>query len=306
MLYFYTAAGLTLASEFELPGLIPSEPAAEPPQVRILLADVPAALENAIHRGPTWQANESRFLLRVPDVAHFEIVEGREIRVTPIGDCPVAEIAIFVIGTILGILLHQRSQIVLHASAVLVGGKAVLFCGPSAAGKSTMAAALDQRGYPVVSDDVCALSFGGGRPYAHSDGRRLKLWEEATRQLGLPAGEPIRGQLKKYYVEPGATRDKPVEVGAIYELCEARRLGTEGIAPQNIVDAALLVRRNAYRPFLVRRMGQQALYLDAAARLANAAGIFTLTRSLDFAQMDMLIGRLEEHWSALGLLPRAA
>ena len=98
----------------------------------------------------------------------------------------------------------------LHASAVHVNGKAVLFCGPSGAGKSTLAAALAQRGYPLVTDDLCAITLApGAPPMVHPDGRQLKLWAQAIERLDLAErrGAPVRNRLEKFYVEPAALPD---------------------------------------------------------------------------------------------------
>jgi len=50
-------------------------------------------------------------------------------------------------------LLAQRNGALLHACAVLMNNTAVLFCGESGAGKSTMAGLWHQRGYTILSDD---------------------------------------------------------------------------------------------------------------------------------------------------------
>jgi hypothetical protein len=73
-----------------------------------------------------------------------------------------------------------------------------------------------------------------------------------------------------------------------------------------VVDAALLLRRNAYRPLLVRRLDQKANYFHAATTIANSAGIFYLTRALDFAKMPEAIASLERHWLELRLTEKAA
>jgi len=89
-------------------------------------------------------------------------------------------------GSVFGILLHQREEIVLHASAVRVNGRAILFCGASGAGKSTLAAVLAQRGLPLITDDVCAITLSpAGAPMVHSDGLHLKLWAQAIERLDL-------------------------------------------------------------------------------------------------------------------------
>jgi hypothetical protein len=73
-----------------------------------------------------------------------------------------------------------------------------------------------------------------------------------------------------------------------------------------VVDGALLLRRNAYRPLLVRRMDQKANYFHAATTIANVAGLFHLTRALDFAKMPEVIAWLEAHWLDLRLMEKAA
>ena len=305
---FYRVSGLSVASEIALPGLIAGT-AERAPQVTIRRGPVPENLPQPSASGPTWQVAGKQFLLRIPDIARFLLNDGREIVFAPESDESAADIPIFLLGTVFGILLHQREQIVLHASAVRVNGRAVLFCGASGAGKSTLAAALAQRGYPLVTDDFCTLTIdGSGAPMVYPDGRQLKLWAQAIDRLDLAQqrGERVRKSLEKFYVEPGEVFTDPLALGAVYALREARPPHAAGIEKPNVVDAALLLRRNAYRPLLVRRLGQRENYFHAATAIANVAGIFYLTRALDFAKMPEVVAWLEQHWLELRLMEKAA
>lgn len=301
-MHYYCVSGLSVGSEIVLPGLTSLTTAPSGPDVTIRNSPVPETLENAGASGPTWQIAGSQFLLRIPDIARFLLSEGRDIAFETEGDTDARDVSIFLLGTAFGILLHQREQIVLHASTVRVNGKAVLFCGVSGAGKSTIAAALAQRGFPLVTDDFCAITMSGGAPMVHSDGRQLKLWAQAIEklELGERRGERVRSRLEKFYVEPDETFSQPLPLGAVYALREARPPHEPGIERPNVVDAALILRRNAYRPLLVTRMGQRANYFHAATAVANNAGIFHLTRSLNFATMPEVIAGLERHWEEIG------
>src|SRR5580704_14445669 len=305
---FYRISGLSVCSEIELPGLIASV-AERVPQVSIRRGPVPENLPDCRASGPTWQVADKQFLLRIPDIARFLLNDGREIVFAPESEDAAADIPIFILGTVFGILLHQREQIVLHASAVEVNGRAILFCGASGAGKSTLAAALTQQGYPLVTDDFCALTLdGSAAPMAQSDGRQLKLWAQAIDRLALAQsrGEPVRKSLEKFYVKPSEVFTAPLPLAAVYILREARPPHAAGIEKPNVVDATLLLRRNAYRPLLVQRMNQKARYFRAATAIANLAGVFHLTRALDFDALPQVVASLEQHWQDLRLLEQAA
>lgn len=305
---FYRVSGLSVESEIVLPGMIPGA-AVRAPEVTIRRGIVPESLGGTTASGPTWQIAGKQFLLRIPDIARFLLNDGHEIVFAPESDEAADDIPIFILGTVFGILLHQREQIVLHASAVRVNDRAVLFCGASGAGKSTLAAALAQRGYPLVTDDFCTLAAQtAGAPMVYPDGRQLKLWAQAIDRLDLAQsrGERVRKSLEKFYVEPGEAFTEPLALGAVYALREARPPHVPGVEKPNVVDAALLLRRNAYRPLLVRRLDQKASYFHAATTIANCAGIFYLTRALDFATMPDAIASLERHWLELRLTEKAA
>ena len=305
---FYRVSGLSVASEIVLPGAIASI-ADGGAQVSIRRGPVPENLANPRSSGATWQIAGKQFLLRIPEIVRFLLTEGREIVFAPETEAGAADVAIFILGTVFGILLHQREQVVLHASAVRVNGRAVLFCGSSGAGKSTIAAALAQRGYPLVTDDVCAVTVtDAGASTVNPDGRQLKLWAQAIERLDLAArrGERVRASLEKFYVDPGEVFSEPLMLGAVYALREARPPHAPGIEKPNVVDSALILRRSAYRPLLVRRLDQKTNYFHAAAAIANTAGIFHLTRALDFAKMGEVIGWLERHWLDLKLTEQAA
>lgn len=300
-------SGLAVQSEISLPGLLPLAPDAIP-DVTISARPVPETLVDALATGPTWQRSEREFLLEIPAIGRFLLEDGRHIGFERDSAADERDIAIFLAGNVFGTLLHQRNQIVLHASAVAVNGKAVLFCGPSGAGKSTMAAALGERGYQIVADDQCAITLSDdGVPIVHPDGRCLKLWAHSidALSLGERRGEAMRTRLEKFYVEPERSSVEAMPVGAVYILLESRPPRGDEILRPNIVDVTRLLLANAYRPALVRRMGQRQAYFTTGAALANVAGVFTFSRPLSFARIPDTIERLEAHWIETGLASAA-
>lgn len=307
-MHSYRICGLSVASDIGLPGLIAGGTDSIP-EVTIRRGSVPEALHDANLTGPTWQIAGKQFLLNVPNVARFLLRDGNEIVFAPESEDSVEDVPIFVLGTVFGILLHQREQIVLHASAVEVNGKAVAFCGASGAGKSTLAAALAQRGYRLLTDDVCAITLASNTaPMIHSDGRQLKLWTEAIENLRLEnlRGARVSSRLEKFYVEPQRATNKPLPVGVIYMLREASPSYLPGVERANVVDAAVLLRNNAYRPLLVASFEQNEKYFRATAQIASRCGIFVLTRPRDFAAVPEVVSSLKCHWHGLGLMEQAA
>jgi hypothetical protein len=149
-MYRYSAFSLTIDSELELPEF--AEGRGEP-DVVIRLGTV------ARYQKPATIEDEVAIPL---NIGRFHIKSGREIIVDPLPEADPSVLRVMLQGRLMAYLLRQRGWLPVHASAVAIGGQAVLFAGESGAGKSTTAAALYARGHKVLTDDVGAVRVVNG------------------------------------------------------------------------------------------------------------------------------------------------
>ncbi len=162
------------------------------------------------------------YVLHFPDTADFYLTADRILchQLHKTGDY---EIERWLVGTVLALWLESRGAPVLHASAVLIEGKAVVFLATSLAGKSTLAASFMQFGYPLLTDDALALECDNSHCVGHSGYPRMRLWpEQAKHFLGyyedLELVHPDYSK-RNVAVDPdgiGAFCDKSMPVGCIY------------------------------------------------------------------------------------------
>jgi hypothetical protein len=95
------------------------------------------------------------------------------------------ELETILLGTVAGLLLHQRSLLLLHTSCVLLYGRAMAISGPSAMGKSALAAVLVKRGALLISDDLCVLHNGPQGFRVTTGANRLRLWPNVLDRLEI-------------------------------------------------------------------------------------------------------------------------
>ncbi|MGF1728819.1 hypothetical protein [Photobacterium kasasachensis] len=182
--YTYHCFGLNIASELECPELF-SDTLTEEANVTIRFGQVPEKLSNYKAFGVRYFAKPGKLLLTIDDVAKYLIINGNEIIVDPAPKANEDSIRLFLLGSALGALLQQRGMLVLHGSVVDIGDRCVTFVGHSGMGKSTLATAFSQRGYKLLSDDLCAIKFDNNNQTAmvYPGYPQTKLWQDALEQL---------------------------------------------------------------------------------------------------------------------------
>lgn len=115
----------------------------------------------------------------------FVDARGREIYGSWTEGTTLEDVAVYLLGPILGAVLHQRRIIALHASAIDVDGRAVALVGSAGAGKSTTAAAFAKRGLPILTDDITTLGpiDADGAMIVEIDKPILRLWPDACARV---------------------------------------------------------------------------------------------------------------------------
>ncbi|MDR3514467.1 MAG: serine kinase [Azospirillaceae bacterium] len=259
-----------------------SLPREGPADIELISGDVPVELPAAIWRGPFVQiGGAGDVLLRVGDHIRFRVVGGRQIIVNAAALPDAGDVETMLLGSVAGIVLHQRGDLALHASCVVIGDRALVIAGPAGRGKSTLAALLAAQGFPVLTDDICRVCFSDARTWTVPGSSRLRLWPDGARMSGHSpeALAPGRsGHPKRLLVLP-AMPPGLVPLGAVVRLQTDNRL--EGPCLTRVSGMATLRQSDEilYRARLGRRLGRRAGLFQDLTRLAGLVPIFSLTRT---------------------------
>lgn len=314
-LFHYSVFGLAVRSNLALGGLHPPAEGGSP-----LLIDSARAQYFPAPEGPPhcaggfeahWHVGDGRWLSRYGEGSgtplwSMEAHSGGarlDIRWSDPGQ--LHDIPAIAQGAGLAMALHLKGDFILHASAVAVGGGAILVIGDSGAGKSTIAAAMVHAGCPLVSDDMAVLDPQGEGAAVRRGPLRMRVYEDSARAAGWtqPLPKLFRHPIfddKRYVDPPDPWPSAAARVAAIFVL-QPRDVATGPLLIERLPPRAALapLLRNIYRaPFLDPARAQLAA--ERCAWIAGRIPVLTVRRPDSLERLPELAGAIAGYAAALG------
>jgi len=301
----YSLCGWRLRSDIplsELPDWT-GEDGVEADEIRFVIGPVPSSLGECLLKTDSVEVgvDGNRALMNIRNVAAYLIENGNRITIEPhAGLSPDAsDIRLFLLGGAFGYLCHQRGPLPIHASAVEVDGRAVLFTGVSGAGKSTLATAFLRRGHRLVSDDVAPIELAPDAARVLPNLARIRLWPDSASQAQWPVDqlERCRSSLLKVArpIEAEAMT-KAIEPLAIFHLQPGRsRTSTVDLTPISGPKAVMALGTRVYRERgLMATVGRGEGTKRIAATAARIPHHFRLERRIDYAALPATVDAIIE------------
>ena len=286
--YVYAVHGLILASELELPELVPI-PSALAPDVVVRLAGLPRAVEATATGIPDLFSSPDGLILVVPNAGRFEIKNGTDVTIEMSDNPDMPLLRLYLFGSIMGLICHLRGLFPLHASAVALEGNAIAFCGPPGAGKSTLAACCVEAGAQLVADDILVISGQLGSGTVVNPGMpKFKLWRDALETLGrTTAGlTPDWARAEKFHVPADQhIVTEPVQLSQIFILETDENAGAGMTIPLSGAEVVSELVQNTYRPEYLDLTGRRAAHFAECIRLSKMTKITRLGRRRDTASL---------------------
>ncbi|MDX8439184.1 serine kinase [Mesorhizobium australafricanum] len=293
--HFYKAYGLVIGSEVALPELEPTAPAAPDLEIAVGPVDFP---DDASQGATAFRFEPRRQYLSWQAVGTFMISGAMRIDVDPAPGIDDPLLAFPLLGPVMALALHQRGLLVLHASAIAVGGESVIFLGNKGAGKSTMAGAMIRAGHRLLTDDVVALDLSDpDRPMILPGFPQLKLAADAAGAIRLEQADvrpQVHPQIDKalHRLRDGFAAEA-VPASRIYVL---ERGGRAAISPLAGAIALPAIIKFSY----ITRFGRQALpgdfaaaHLRQCAQIAGRIGVGRLEVPAGLDRIDEAVAAIE-------------
>ncbi|MFT6809773.1 MAG: hypothetical protein ACJA01_003011 [Saprospiraceae bacterium] len=187
----------------------------------------------------------------------------------------------------LSAIIHFQGLFLLHSSGVSKGNGLILFCGPSGIGKSTIAAHLKTKGYPLFTDDKCLLIPSGNGKWTALPGLNImRLWQNSIDALDTSTflHNPKEVELKKdkfqFYIKSQELISEEKHVKAIFiiqNLKKGERIGNQELQGLNKIKK---IKSQIFRVNMVSGMGLDQKLWTFLTNILNDIPVYSLQRPL--------------------------
>jgi len=290
----YRAFGLTLQSEFALPELPIASSSAEP-DVQITVGEIGAGILSPQGHGALWKTVPGQMELNVPGIGRYLVSQGKKIQIEPARESTEAALRTMLLGSVAGALLQQRGHFVLHAGGFVHNRSAVLICGRSGAGKSTVLQGMARRGYATLSDDLLPISLDADEsPIASPGYPYTRLCRDAATYYGVSQDSPrfLTKSGRKFVLEIDTFDPTTRPISHIFCLNSYNRDEVD-LKPTSALKAGSLLSRFSYRSKFLQGMGLLAPHFDFTVKIARKVPVTLVRRPRTLETLDHLLDRIE-------------
>lgn len=293
--YYYTAYGLIIGSEIQLPPL--TEIAPKPVDVVIkrgVLPESPPLQPTKIYRAglqANFAQNGPQQLWLHWGILSFMVVNGQEL-ILDTTQTDEDLLSLFTLSEAIGLILFQRGYFLLHGSAIRLNDKGIVFLGEPGAGKSTTVAAFAQKGVSVISDDMVCIQVNKTEPSVLLPAfPQIKIWENAVDGLQLEKNglTAVREGVNKFsWHESIVFDEKPVSLNQIFVLTAPNELtATTNQVPRHEIPIELL----SYFPLADALLQGESLkdYFEKSITFAHSTPVVKMSRPADFSQLHAFV-----------------
>lgn len=271
-------------------------------EVSILKRSLPFQMPGMVRQQANYQTNlNDEIQYNIPRLGKFLISKGNRVFVDPHPRADHEVLLKFLLGTVLGTLLHQRGLVPLHGSAIDFNGHGIVFIGNSGAGKSTTSAAMQQRGFPLLTDDICPIKVNSSfDPLILPGLAQIRLKPDSFAKLGLdPHANTdfslFKAQDKFYSIKDQAPNLK-VPLKMIYVLNPCIVSAVQFVELEGGKKITTLI-EHTFRNFVVKLLGKSQSHLDQSQKIAERVPITQINRPIQGLQLETFIEKLLNHAS---------
>jgi hypothetical protein len=301
--------GLTVAGDFPLPASLSQSP--DPVDLVVFRSEQPLLSSEDLESPPVYASalrdkdGESvGRLYEMPEGAVFRFREG-DFRVGEdfieayLPELENGLATLRLLGPVFSYWLELRGLPTLHASAVSVDSRAIVFASRHGGGKSGLAAGLLEAGASLLADDMVVLEERELGWEVRPSYPLMRMWPDAAKHfLGHYIDLPlVQRELEKRCVTVGEGgygkfQEIASPLACIYLATRVEGRDAVEIQPVSRSEAVIELIRHSFSPRLVEAVGLQPARLDRLARLVRSVPVRRLVYPSGFERLGEVASRI--------------